>query len=326
MRSYSKKVVAVTGMVLALGMFAASAAEARRGGSFGSRGSRTYSAPAPTRTAPQQTAPVQRSMTEKTADAPTGAAPAAAARTPAAAPAAAPKRGGMFGGLAGGLLGGLALGGLIGMLMGNGFGAGMAGFMSLLFQVGVIALVVWLGLKLFRRRQPQPAFAGHARSHEAYDFRPAERPVSTFTPVTPMAAEPAVAITVDNADRGEFETLLREIQEAFGREDYGALRSRTTPEIMSYLAEEMSQNALAGHRNEVRDVRLLEADVSEAWAEDGRDYVTAALRYESVDVMRDRQTGALVSGDAERPTETTELWTFVRKAGEPWKLSAIQEA
>lgn len=38
-------------------------ADARRGGSFGSRGTRTFQAPAPTRTAPNQTAPVERSMT-----------------------------------------------------------------------------------------------------------------------------------------------------------------------------------------------------------------------------------------------------------------------
>jgi predicted lipid-binding transport protein (Tim44 family) len=41
--------------------------------------------------------------------------------------------------------------------------------------------------------------------------------------------------------------------------------------------------------------------------------------------MRDRQTGAVVEGDPDRPTTTTELWTFVRRPGEPWKLSAIQE-
>ncbi|RST78930.1 hypothetical protein EJC49_25300, partial [Aquibium carbonis] len=46
-------------------------AEARRGGSFGSRGSRTFQAPPPTRTAPAQTAPVERSMTPAPAPAAT---------------------------------------------------------------------------------------------------------------------------------------------------------------------------------------------------------------------------------------------------------------
>jgi predicted lipid-binding transport protein (Tim44 family) len=49
------------------------------------------------------------------------------------------------------------------------------------------------------------------------------------------------------------------------------------------------------------------------------------MRYEGTDVMRDRNTGAVLSGDPNRPTETTELWTFSRHVGGPWKLSAIQE-
>ena len=56
------------------------------------------------------------------------------------------------------------------------------------------------------------------------------------------------------------------------------------------------------------------------------DYATAALQYSSRDVTVDRATGRIVDGDADEPTETTELWTFVRQRGGDWKLSAIQEA
>lgn len=48
------------------------------------------------------------------------------------------------------------------------------------------------------------------------------------------------------------------------------------------------------------------------------------MRYESIDVMRDRQSGEVVEGET-RPTETTEVWTFVRPVGGRWQLSAIQE-
>jgi predicted lipid-binding transport protein (Tim44 family) len=40
----------------------------------------------------------------------------------------------------------------------------------------------------------------------------------------------------------------------------------------------------------------------------------------------DRASGRIVEGNADEPTETTELWTFVRQSGGDWKLSAIQEA
>jgi predicted lipid-binding transport protein (Tim44 family) len=202
--------------------------------------------------------------------------------------------------------------------------------MTILMQLAIVGLGVFLLMKLFRRRQ-QPALAGQAGwQGGASRFEAPATPRDTFTPTTPAYAAPEADmgrdIQVTPADRETFERLLTEIQDAFGREDYAALRERTTPEIMSYLAEELSQNATNGRRNEVSGTRLLEADIAEAWNEDDRDYATAALRYESVDVLRDRQTGAVVEGDPKRPTETTELWTFVRNAGGAWKLSAIQQA
>jgi len=49
------------------------------------------------------------------------------------------------------------------------------------------------------------------------------------------------------------------------------------------------------------------------------------LLSDSIDLMRDRTSGAVLSGDPSTPTQTTELWTFARHTGGDWKLSAIQE-
>ena len=52
------------------------------------------------------------------------------------------------------------------------------------------------------------------------------------------------------------------------------------------------------------------------------------MRFSLIDVMVDRASGQIVSGDPNRPDEATELWTFVRPAGsgpDAWKLSAIQQ-
>ena len=133
-------------------------------------------------------------------------------------------------------------------------------------------------------------------------------------------------ISVTQADRETFQRMLGEVQDAFSHENYGALRELTTPEVMSYLAEELSQNATQGRRNDVSGTRLLSADIAEAWREGDVEYATAAMNYESIDVMRDRGTGRLLEGDPDRPTATTELWTFTRRNGGAWKLSAIQQA
>ena len=136
---------------------------------------------------------------------------------------------------------------------------------------------------------------------------------------------PEWEIPITPADQAAFERLLGEVQGAYAREDYTALRERCTPEIMGYLAEELSDNATHGRKNDVSGLKLLQADVGEAWREGPMEYATAAMRYESVDIMRDRTSGAVLSGDPDRATQTTELWTFVRPQGGAWKLSAIQE-
>ena len=100
----------------------------------------------------------------------------------------------------------------------------------------------------------------------------------------------------------------------------------TTPEAMSYLAEELGENATNGVKNEVKDVRLLQGDLAEAWRENGQDYATVAMRYSSIDYMRDRDSGKLADGDPNQPSETVEVWTFVRKPANDWKVSAIQSA
>lgn len=324
MASRTSRIFAALGLSMVLSLsLAAEADAARRGGSFGSRGARTYQAPPPTKTAPGQAQPIQRSMTSPQA------APAANANRPVAgAPAAAAARRPGF--LGNPLVRGLMLGGLIGLLLGHGLG-GAAGMLGMFLQIALVAIAAMLLFKLFARRRAAAPAAAHGAQGAQGAFRspfdvqqPASGPYAP--PYEPRPAETGVDFAVVPSDREDFERLLREIQEAYGREDYGAIRERTTPVIMGFLAEELGQNASQGLKNEVTDVKMLEGDVAEAWREGDLDYATAALRYSSRDVMRARDTGALVEGDPDELVETTELWTFVRRQGEHWKLSAIQQA
>lgn len=347
MNSSRSRLAAVLAGAMALSLAIGAPAEARRGGSFGSRGARTYSTPSPTSVSPGYVGPVQRSMTAP----PAGSAPGRAyAPSPAQSPynyggAYQPPRSNNFPrpGFGGGLLAGLATGGLLGAMMGHGFGGGWGGgwggvggglglgLISTLFQLGVLALLIWLAVRFFRRRNEPVAAGGYASAYDpgpAYGYAPSASPAQGPWGAAPSDYAPGAGqaeIPLARADEQAFERLLIEVQDAFGREDYGALRERTTPEIMSYLSEELSQNATHGRRNEVTQTRLLRSEVSEAWREGDDDYATVALNYESADVMRDRQTGKVLQGDPDVPTVTTELWTFVRRAGGPWKLSAIQE-
>lgn len=313
-------------IALTLSSLAVTAADARRGGSFGSRGSRTYMAPRQTYNAPRAALPVERSMTPRPAQVAPSYAPSYGQRQ------AYRPSGSRFGGFGGGLLGGLIAGGLIGHFLGGGWNAGWGqgggGLLSALLQLALLGGIVWLVIGFFRRRRETGPTGNANAFSQASGY--ASAPSPTFGGAGPATAayqpDAGTDISITAADQRDFERLLIDVQDAFGREDYGRLRQLTTPEIMSYLSEELSQNATQGVRNEVTGTRLIDAEVSEAWREDSADYATIALRYESVDVMRNRATGAVVGGSPGVASETTEYWTFVRHGEGGWKVSAIQEA
>lgn len=353
-----KDLFAVAALCIAVSFVAVDMAEARRAsGGFGSRGTRTYSAPPSTSTAPGQTAPINRSMTPNTNQ----AAPSAA--QPARPGAQAPQQSrGLFGGMMGGLMGGLLMGGLFGMLLGGGFG-GMAGFFGMLLQVALIGLLVMLAMRFFAsRRQGQPAYgaagASQRRDHSGSSYNGGSQPGSaassfkipkigalagaaggvaanaaTAKPAPHAPAPHANAMSegdeigITQGDLETFQKMLEDVQAAYAAEDYGTLRKLTTPEAMSYLAEELSDNATSGVKNDVRDVTLLQGDVAEAWHEEGQDYATVAMRYSAIDVMRDRTSGKVIEGDEHQPSEAVEMWTFVRRPGnDNWQVAAIQAA
>ena len=323
-----RPLVMIAAAVAAIAMIAGDA-DARVGGSrsSGSRGSNTYSAPPSTSTAPKAGAPMERTMTQP------GQPGAGFNRS--AAPAA--QSGSWFNRPGMGMLGGLAAGflgaGLLGMLMGHGFMGGLGGIASmlgLLFQAGLIALVVVMAWRWWQRRsQPAPAMAG---GPQLRDMQPEQRQsfgLGSFgggLAGGAAAAAPATReLSLEQGDFEAFEKLLGEIQAAWTNEDLTAFKSRATPEMVSYFAEDMSANASRGVVNQVTGVKLLQGDLAEAWSEGNAEYATVAMRFALIDKTVDRTTGRLVEG-SEQPQEATELWTFVRTPGGKWLLSAIQQA
>jgi predicted lipid-binding transport protein (Tim44 family) len=315
MKLFSKgPMLALLAIVAAL-TFTVISADARSTSSFGSRGSRTFSAPAATPTAPRA-APIERSMTQAPR-------PGSTVGQSAARPGL--LGGGLFGG---GMLGGLAAGflgaGLFGMLFGHGFMGGMGGFASflgLIIQIGLVVIVARLAWAWWQRRN-QPAYASgpSLRDNSSDGARPGFGGFGGFGGGSAPADEP---IQVAPADFDAFEKLLGEVQTAYGREDLGALRAHVTPEMLSYYSEELAQNASRGVINQISNVKLEQGDLSEAWREGGDEYATVAMRYSLDDKLVDRATGRVVE---QEPSEARELWTFRRGRGGDWVLSAVQQA
>jgi len=299
-----------------------SAADARvgGGGSSGSRGSRTYSAPPSTTTAPNAAQPMNRTFTQP-------GSPGVGA--PAAAGAA---KGGFFNrpGMMGGMLGGLAMGflgaGLFGMLTGGGLFSGLGGISSiigLLLQVGLIIIVVRLAMSWWQRRHtPASAYAtGPAPAAEGPGAQTSFR--SGLSGFGLGSNQPALEI--QPADYEAFERLLGEVQTAWSNEDVAKLHTLATPEMVSYFSKDLEENKARNDVNKVTDVKLLQGDLAEAWRESETDFASVAMRFSLVDKTLERGTGRVVAG-SDTPIEATEVWTFARRRGADWELSAIQQA
>ncbi|MGY3234573.1 MULTISPECIES: Tim44 domain-containing protein [unclassified Bradyrhizobium] len=313
---WSRSLVKTIAIVLALALpttLAISSADARVGGGFssGSRGSRTFSAPPSTTTAPGSASQFNRTYSQ----------PGVGMNS------AAPARGGLFG-RGGGFLGGLAAGflgaGLLGMLFGGGLFGGLGGLSSILgliIQIALVVFVVRLAMSWWQRRNaPQAAYAG---ADAAAGPGPQTNYRSGLGGGFGFGANNA-PLEIKPDDYQAFERLLGEIQSAWSNEDVAKLHTLATPEMVSYFERDLAENRARNAVNKVTNVKLLQGDLAEAWREGQTDYATVAMRFALTDKTVDRNTGAIVAG-SEQPGEVTEVWTFARRAGSPWELSAIQQ-
>ncbi len=312
----TRGIVQAIAVVLSLAVplvIAVSSADARigGGGSSGSRGSRTFSAPPSTTTAPGTAQPFNRTFTQP--------------GSPGVGAPAANTGGGFFNRPGRGLLGGLAAGflgaGLLGMLFGGGMFSGLGGLSSifgLLLQIGLIFIVVRLAMSWWQRRHtPASAYAGG----------PAAGPAAQSGFGSAMGfglGSGSAPLEIQPADYEAFERLLGEIQAAWSNEDVAKLHTLATPEMVKYLTDDIQANKARNVINKTSDVKLLQGDLAEAWREGETDYASVAMRFSLVDKTLDRNTGRLVEG-SETPSEITEVWTFLRPRGATWELSALQQ-
>ena len=322
--------LALGAIAAAFVMIAADVADARSRISGGSRGTRTYSAPPSTTTAPTAR-PMERTMTQPTNPGSNLAARPALQNSPAAGLM---NRPGFMGGLFAGLLGA----GLIGLLLGGGLTGGLGGlasFLGLALQIGIVVLIGWLLFTWWQRRN-QPATAMGPSMRDMPDLASVVVSIrrnrwwlgsglgSGLGGYGAANARPSNPdeIGTTPADFEAFERLLGDVQTAYGAEDIGKLRNLVTPEMLSYYLEDFNANASRGVINRLTDIKLLQGDPAEAWREGDTEYCTVAVRYSLKDEKVDRASGRVIEGG---PDEAVEIWTFMRARGGNWIVSAVQQ-
>lgn len=327
-------------------------ARAGRGFSMGSRGSRTYRAPSYTRTAPTGGQSFQRTMTRPPASSGFNSTPNNRSVPPASpvrptepingtAPS---QKGNFLKGVAGGVAGAAAYN----MLMGNhrsnaqtpsengNPGPNQAidqnqnvnngvpnqsgtlppssqpqkksNSSNSILWIIILGGLVWFGIRYFRK---------NTSTNNQQNNNPSTNPIKEYIKES--------NIQLDQNDYTSFQQRLVEVQEAWSRQDLSSLQKITTPEMLAYFNEQLTDLSSKGLHNTVSNVQFQQGDLSEAWTEGTREYATVAMRYSLIDVTTDN-TGRVVEGNPDQPTNVTELWTFVRSVDHKWwLLSGIQQ-
>jgi predicted lipid-binding transport protein (Tim44 family) len=225
-------------------------------------------------------------------------------------------------GLAGGLLGSWLFG--HSGFAAEGGSAAAGSMMGMLLQLLIIGLLIWFVVRLFRGR----AFS--AFSNGWGGGGPALPPRSAGAAAAPLRRGRGRDINLADGDLEAFQALHAAIQEAWSAADLAQLRRLMTPEMLSYFSEELTRSTSRGVQNIVAGVELVKGELSESWEEGDLQYATAYMKWRALDYMvrLGRAPGDpeyLVSGDPRTPVEAEELWTFVRRRGSQWLLSAIQQ-
>jgi predicted lipid-binding transport protein (Tim44 family) len=231
-----------------------------------------------------------------------------------------------MGGLMGGI-GGFFLGGLLGSMLFGGMGSGLFGGIGLI-EILIVGGLMYFTLSYMRRRQePTPAV-----SRDSGSLSPS---TATFeAPAAPTDLDRGVGY-IRQMD-GAFDTVrfadtasdfFFKVQAAWMARDMGAARDLLTPEMHATLQKQCDQLRAERRVNRLENIAVRSVEVTEAWQEGGRDFVTVCFLANLLDYTMDETGTQVMEGSRTEPVKFEEYWTFNRPVGSNlWKLSAIQQS
>jgi predicted lipid-binding transport protein (Tim44 family) len=230
------------------------------------------------------------------------------------------------------------LGGFLGSMLfsglahGGGFG-GLGGLGSSGIGLVEILLFAGLGYFLYRKFLRPAAATGHGtmQYQNTRDVSPQYTPVEEAPAINNDIDYRSLTMMDRSFDPNQFlktaQDTFFKVQGAWNKQDTSALRSLCGSELMQTWEQELNDLRARGHQNKMENIALRESDITEAWTENGQDYITVRLHANLVDYTVDAKSGAVISGNNSEPIEFNEYWTFTRPVGpNPWKLTAVQQA
>jgi predicted lipid-binding transport protein (Tim44 family) len=298
---------------------------ARAGGgrSGGSRGSRTYSAP--------RTQSPGVSQSQRSTPAPSPGLMGNQARPSTGSPFLR----GLAGGIAGGFLGSMLFSGLgHGAMGGGGWGGGGGiggsglGFLEIIL-IGVLIFIIFRFIR--NRKQEAPG-----QTMNTLYTPPPDQP-ETFYPNNQSPDQDVetgishIQSMDQNFDPMAFkdwvQDLFFKIQAAWGNQDLGPVSSFLTDQMRGIFSQDLEEQKAGNRVNRLENIAVRSVDITEAWQEEGKDFITILFYANLLDYTMDKTSGAVISGSKTDPVKFKEYWTFMRPVGGrgTWQLSAIQQ-
>lgn len=248
---------------------------------------------------------------------------------------------GMAGGLAGGMLGSLLFGG-VGHAGSGGIGRGGIGLMDII----ILGVILYLAYRFFKRRRAQNEAVASAHFGNTSQPRPggnAEFP-RTLTPYLMDPLPETGPSSTGEADRGfgrmgsqdagfDEERFKETAQDLFFRIQAGwtnrsleGIENILTKEMAEFFRSEFETLKQKGIINRLENIAIRRVELSEAWQEPGKDFITVLITANLLDYTVNAETREVVQGDRMNPVKFQEFWTFCREGGSAgWRLSAINQ-
>jgi predicted lipid-binding transport protein (Tim44 family) len=118
-----------------------------------------------------------------------------------------------------------------------------------------------------------------------------------------------------------------QIQAAWMRRDPDTLRPLLTEEMRAVFGKQIEAAKAKRQINKLENIMVRSVELTEAWQEQGQDYLTVRLLANLLDYTVDETTGKIVDGSDSGPVKFEEFWTWVRPVGQnAWRLSAINQS
>ena len=117
------------------------------------------------------------------------------------------------------------------------------------------------------------------------------------------------------------------IQGAWTGRDVTSVRNLLTAEMYKTIQTDADKLRSEKKVNRLENIAVRSVEITEAWQEQGQDYITVLFYANLLDYVVDDTSGQVVSGSKTDPVKFEEYWTFTRSVGSnPWQLSAINQA